>query len=208
MMTHFFPEAFNCRRNGSLGERSNFGSSGRIVFDGKRDDAARVDLFPLVRHKDIVEVEKIQRADRLQLPDVRARSSHVLGDKRSKIALVQKTEFLPPEPPIENNRCRLRHRKQQPPGTLSAAAPAAPPCAAHGAKNRLAEYISPTSVMTTVEKINAPTPARTESDSNVSSTLIVTLPQSTVAKVRLESLRNASNSISIAVAACRLDLQP
>src|SRR5664279_6455566 len=48
--------------------------------------------------------------------------------------------------------------------------------------------------MTTVEKTNAPTPARTESDSSVSSTLIVTLPQSTVAKVRLESLRSSSKS--------------
>jgi hypothetical protein len=47
--------------------------------------------------------------------------------------------------------------------------------------------------MTIVEKANAPMPARTESDSSVRSTLIVTLPQRTVAKVRLESLRKASS---------------
>jgi hypothetical protein len=28
-MTHFFPEEFNCRKNGSSGERSNFGGKGR-----------------------------------------------------------------------------------------------------------------------------------------------------------------------------------
>src|SRR5580700_12301013 len=48
--------------------------------------------------------------------------------------------------------------------------------------------------MTIVEKTNAPMPARTESDSSVRSTLIVTLPQRTVAKVRLESWRQASSS--------------
>ena len=47
--------------------------------------------------------------------------------------------------------------------------------------------------MTMVEKANAPMPARTESDNSVSSTLTVTLPHSTVARVRFESLRNASN---------------
>jgi plasmid replication initiation protein len=46
---------------------------------------------------------------------------------------------------------------------------------------------------TTVEKANAPTPARTESESSVRSTLMVTVPQRTVAKVRLESLRKASS---------------
>ena len=54
--------------------------------------------------------------------------------------------------------------------------------------------ISPNSVMTIVEKTNAPTPARTESDNSVRSTLIVTLPQRTVAKVRFESLRKSSNT--------------
>src|SRR6185437_13332965 len=35
MMTHFFPDAFNCRKNGSLGERSNFGSKGRSFSMGR-----------------------------------------------------------------------------------------------------------------------------------------------------------------------------
>ena len=47
--------------------------------------------------------------------------------------------------------------------------------------------------MTIVEKANAPMPARTEFDSSVRSTLIVTLPQRTVAKVKLESWRKASS---------------
>ena len=59
-----------------------------FVFDRQRDDAARVDRLALVHDKNIVEVEKIQRADRLQLTDVRPRGSHVPGDKRAKVALV------------------------------------------------------------------------------------------------------------------------
>src|SRR5580704_17232511 len=31
----FFPEAFNCRKNGSLGDRSNFGSKGRSFSMGR-----------------------------------------------------------------------------------------------------------------------------------------------------------------------------
>ena len=58
-----------------------------FVFDGKSDDAARVDRLPLIYHKDIVEVEKVQRADSLQLSYVRARNSHVLCDKHSKVSL-------------------------------------------------------------------------------------------------------------------------
>ena len=59
-----------------------------IIFDWKCDDTARVDLFSLVRHKDIVEVEKIQRADCLQLSDVRARNPDMRRDKCPKIALI------------------------------------------------------------------------------------------------------------------------
>ena len=51
-------------------------------------------------------------------------------------------------------------------------------------------------------------PARTESDSSVRSTLIVTLPQRTVAKVRLEIFAQSKQSDCIAVTTCRLDLQP
>jgi hypothetical protein len=36
MTTHFFPEAFNCRGNGSLGERSNFGNKGRSLSMGRQ----------------------------------------------------------------------------------------------------------------------------------------------------------------------------
>src|SRR6202043_328138 len=43
-----------------------------------------------------------------------------------------------------------------------------------------------------VEKKNAPIPARTESDSSVRSTLVTTLPQTIVDKVKLESLRKSS----------------
>jgi hypothetical protein len=35
MMTHFFPEAFNCCKKGSLGERSNFGIKGRSFSMGR-----------------------------------------------------------------------------------------------------------------------------------------------------------------------------
>ena len=87
MMTHFFPEAFKHRKNGSSGERSNFGSTGRSFSNGKNDDAARVDQLPLIHHKDVVEVEKVQRADSLQMSYVRARNAHVPCDKRPKVPL-------------------------------------------------------------------------------------------------------------------------
>jgi hypothetical protein len=48
--------------------------------------------------------------------------------------------------------------------------------------------------MMIVEKANAPMPASTESDNSVRSTLIVTLPQRTAAKVRFKSLRSASSA--------------
>ena len=62
--------------------------------------------------------------------------------------------------------------------------------------------------MTIVEKANAPMPARTESDNSVSSTLTVTLPHSTVARVRFEIFAQREQSRRIAVASRRLDLQP
>ena len=56
---------------------------------------------------------------------------------------------------------------------------------------------SPKKVMTNVEKINAPAPARTESESSVRSTLRVTLLQRIVDKVRLESLRKSSTRAAL-----------
>ncbi len=54
--------------------------------------------------------------------------------------------------------------------------------------------ISPKKVITTVENTKAETPARTESDSSVSSTLTATLPHSTVDKVRFASRRRPSST--------------
>jgi hypothetical protein len=51
--------------------------------------------------------------------------------------------------------------------------------------------ISPNNVITIAEKKNAPTPARTESDSSVKNTLLPTLPQITVASTRLEFFRRS-----------------
>jgi len=86
-MTHFLPEAFNFRKNGVIGRAFVLRQQRPFVFDGKSDDTARVDRLPLIFHKDIVEVEKIQRADSLQLSDVGARGSHVLCDKCAKVSL-------------------------------------------------------------------------------------------------------------------------
>src|SRR6516164_2792609 len=51
--------------------------------------------------------------------------------------------------------------------------------------------ISPSSVITIAEKKKALSPARTESDSSVSKTLVLTLPQITVASTGLEFLRRS-----------------
>ena len=95
MMTHFFPEAFNCSQERVVGRAFKLRQHRPTIFDWKCDDAARVDRLSLVRDKDIVEVEKIQRADRLQLSDVRARGADMRRDKCAKIALAQKLRFLP-----------------------------------------------------------------------------------------------------------------
>src|ERR1700746_264122 len=50
--------------------------------------------------------------------------------------------------------------------------------------------------MAKVENTNAPRPAKTESDSNVRSTLVTTLPQTIVDNVKLESLRRSSTLIA------------
>src|SRR5438034_8993224 len=42
-----------------------------FAFNGKSDDAARIDWFPLIQHRDIVQVETAQRADSLQFSHVR-----------------------------------------------------------------------------------------------------------------------------------------
>src|ERR1700722_9112593 len=52
--------------------------------------------------------------------------------------------------------------------------------------------ISPSSVMANAEKMNAAPPVSTESDSRVSSTLVVTLPQIMVASTWLAFLRRSS----------------
>src|SRR5664279_4136394 len=46
--------------------------------------------------------------------------------------------------------------------------------------------------MATVENTKAPTPAKTDSDNKVRSTLVATLPQRIVANVKLESARRES----------------
>src|SRR6266446_8722678 len=51
--------------------------------------------------------------------------------------------------------------------------------------------ISPSSVITIAEKKKALSPARTESDISVSKTLVLTLPQITVASTGLEFLRRS-----------------
>lgn len=120
MMTHFFPETFKRRRNGSSGERSNFGSKRPFLLEGKSDHTARVDQLAFIHHKNIVEVEKVQCADGLQLSYVRAGNARVLCDKRSKVSFSQEGNSFRSKPPIENNRRRLRYRKKAPPGTHSA----------------------------------------------------------------------------------------
>ena len=64
-----------------------------FVFNRKNDDAARIDWLPLIQHRDIVEVEKVQRADSLQFSYVRARRPHVSCDKRAKIPLSKECDF-------------------------------------------------------------------------------------------------------------------
>src|SRR5262249_55892881 len=51
--------------------------------------------------------------------------------------------------------------------------------------------ISPNNVIMTVEKKNAPSPARTEPDSSVRKTLVPTLPQITVASTSLDFFRRS-----------------
>jgi len=62
--------------------------------------------------RDIVEVEKVQRADSLQFSHVRARSPHVSCDKCSKIPLSKECDPFRSKPPVKKNRCGFRYRKE------------------------------------------------------------------------------------------------
>ena len=54
------------------------------------EDAERINQFPLVQHRNIVEVEKVQRADGFQLAHVSPFRSTVPGQKCSKVSLSKK----------------------------------------------------------------------------------------------------------------------
>jgi hypothetical protein len=66
----------------------------------------------------------------------------------------------------------------------------------------------PNSVMTIVEKTNAPTPARTASGNSVRSTLIVTLPQEDCGQGEVWIFAQIEHHGCIAVAFGHLDLKP
>jgi hypothetical protein len=83
-----------------------------LVFNGKSDDIARIDWLSLIQHCDIVEVEKVQRADSLQFSHVRAHRPHVSCDKRAKIPLSKECDPFRSKPPVKKNRCRFCYRKE------------------------------------------------------------------------------------------------
>jgi hypothetical protein len=62
-------------------------------------------------------------------------------------------------------------------------------------------------VITTAEKKKALSPARTASDNSVSRTLVLTLPQITVARIWLEFLAQFKHARGIGVAGIGLELQ-
>jgi hypothetical protein len=74
-------------QEGIIGRAFKFRDQRPFFFDGKSNDARRVDRLPLIHHKNIVEIEKIQRSDCLQLSDIRTSSSDVSCNKRSKVSL-------------------------------------------------------------------------------------------------------------------------
>src|SRR4029077_18181095 len=67
--------------------------------------------------------------------------------------------------------------------------------------------ISPSSVITIAEKKKALSPAKTESDSSVSKTLVLTFPQTTVASTELEFLRrsrtHAASALPPSASSCK-----
>ena len=87
MMTHFFSGGIQTPQERIIGRTFELRQHRPSVIDGKGDDAAWVDRLPLIHHKDVVEVQKVQRADGLQLSHVRARNARVSCDKRPKVPL-------------------------------------------------------------------------------------------------------------------------
>lgn len=59
-LSHFLPEVSKSRRKESSGDGRSFGSRRRPSSNGSAD-AARIYCFALVRYRNIVEIEKIQR---------------------------------------------------------------------------------------------------------------------------------------------------
>src|SRR5580704_17232512 len=73
---HFFSRGIQLPQERIIGRPLKLREQRPFVFDGKSGDAARVDRLPLIHHKDIVEVEKVDRADSLQFSYVRTFCSH------------------------------------------------------------------------------------------------------------------------------------
>ena len=68
--------------------------------------------------------------------------------------------------------------------------------------------ISPSNVMAKAEKKNAPNPVRTESESSVSRTLVVTLPQDHRRQHQIGVLAQVEHLDRVAVPAVGFDLKP
>ena len=78
----------------------------------QRDDAAGVNRLSLIQHGDIVEVEKIQCADRFQSSDISAPGLHVLRHQDAEVPLAKPRNTFRPKPPIEQQSRGFCNREE------------------------------------------------------------------------------------------------
>ena len=79
-----------------IGRMSKRWQYGPIVPDRQRDDAARIQRLPFVRHSNIIQVQKIQCAKPLDMPHLGVGRLGVLENQRPKIAFLEEQWPLRP----------------------------------------------------------------------------------------------------------------
>ena len=82
-------------------------------LDRQLDHAQGVDRLALVAHRDVVEVEEIERAGRLQAAHLAAARLGVAHHQGAEVALAEQADPLRPEPGVEQQRGGLGDRVQQ-----------------------------------------------------------------------------------------------
>lgn len=84
-----------------------------MADDGQGDDAARIDGVTCPQHRDVVEIQKIERADAFHVADVCLLGLDVLRDERAEFPFANERDRLRPQTPIEEFRRRLGYGEEQ-----------------------------------------------------------------------------------------------